>query len=162
MRDFFVAVMVAGLMSSPALAADAPRFDNPRDLLETVYEQIEAQDWDSDSHFDERDLFSASLKAQLADADQEQIAQGNEMGALDFSPFIDGQDAGGMKFEIGEPDIRGNRAVAEVRILNSDDWLLYFDLIDEKKAGWKVADIMASRDGQKSWQLTELLADPSL
>jgi len=162
MRDFFVAVMVAGLMSSPALAADAPRFDNPRDLLETVYEQIEAQDWDSDGHFDERDLFSASLKAQLAAADQEQIAQGNEMGALDFSPFIDGQDAGGMEFQIGEPDIRGNRAVAEVRILNSDDWLLYFDLIDEKKAGWKVADIMASRYGQKSWQLTELLADPSL
>ena len=114
--------LLAGLLAFFALALSAaaaspiPRFDDPRALLEAVYDGFLAmEDWDSydpDAHFNEDEAFSTRLAELHRQADAIVMADGSEMGALDFSPFIYGQDSGGLTYEIGTPKIKGSRATA--------------------------------------------------
>ncbi|QYO75399.1 DUF3828 domain-containing protein [Devosia salina] len=152
---------------APAQAAPIPVFDDPRALLVAVYEQIEAsEDWenfDADSAFAETDAFSARLSALLKSADETVMAGGDEIGALDFSPFINGQDSGGMDFAIGDAKTKGGQAVVAVDIsYDGQAWQsLTFLLIDEGAAGWKVDDVVLPfTDVGSTWRLSDYLADP--
>lgn len=164
MRWFALAAVLA---AAPVAAAPVPVFDQPRDLLVAVYDQIErGQEWetyDYESAFSEVETFSTALSSLLVSADEKVMADGDEMGALDFSPFINGQDSGGMDFEIGEAKVKGDRAVASVQILlEGAPWqVITVELVDEGDAGWKVDDVilpMVETDG--TWRLTDYLADP--
>lgn len=155
-------------LALPAWAAPIPRFDDPKSLLEAVYDGFLAmEDWDTydpDAHFNEDEAFSARLAALHRKADEIVNPNGDGMGALDFSPFIYGQDSGGLTYDIGTPKIKGSRATAQVAILLEGEPLhsIGFELVDEGgQAGWKVDDIiMPDYDTNTTWRLSEYFADP--
>ena len=164
-----VALLALALLtgSVPALSAPIPVFDEPRALLVAVYEQIEAaEDWenfDADNAFAETDAFSTRLSALLKSADEAVMAGGDEIGALDFSPFINGQDSGDMDFAIGEAKTKGDRAIVVVDIaIGGHAWdSITFQLVDEGAAGWKVDDVVLPfTDVGGTWRLSDYLADP--
>lgn len=155
------------LATLPALAAPIPVFDAPKPLLEAIYAQIESYDDASAngaSNFDDVESFSTRLGTLLREADEKLFATGSEMGALDFSPFINGQDSGGQDYVIHDPKVKGARAVADVDILLSGDPLyrITFHFVDEGvERGWKIDDILLPMgDMQGTWPLSEYLADP--
>lgn len=164
-----VLALLALLLATPAWSAPIPVFDSPEALLEAVYDQIEAsEDWenfDFDAAFDEQEAFSSRLTSLLNEANEKFYATGDEMGALDFSPFINGQDSGGMDFSIGEAKTKGDRSVIAVDIaIEGAPWHeITFHLVDEGDAGWKVDDILLPMgDAEGTWSLAEYLADPAL
>ena len=164
-----ILALLALLLVAPASGAPIPVFDSPGALLEAVYDQIEAsEDWenfDFDAAFDEQEAFSARLTALLDEANEMFYATGDEMGALDFSPFINGQDSGGMDFAIGDAKTKGDRSVIVVDItIEGEPWHeITFDLVDEGESGWKVDDILLPMgDAPGHWSLAEYLANPAL
>jgi hypothetical protein len=167
MRAF---LLIFALLASPAYAwTPIPTYDDPRDLLVAVYDQIEAsEDWETSNNetaFDEREAFSAELTELLDAANEAFYATGDEIGALDFSPFINGQDNGGMDFVVGDAKTKGDRSVISVDISLADEpWeTLTFHLIEDGEAGWKVNDILLPMgDAEGTWSLAQYLADPAL
>lgn len=152
----------------PALAAPVPIFDEPKALLEAVYAQIEqygsTDDYGPADYFEDEETFSTPLRALLDEANEKVWATGSEMGALDFSPFINGQDSGGQTYVVHDPKVKGGRAVGDVDILLSGDplYTITFQLVDEGAArGWKIDDILLPNgDSAGSWPLSEYLASP--
>lgn len=162
-----LALIAALLLALPASAAPIPRFDSPDALLAGVYAEIvAAQDWenyDADAGFFEDEAFSARLTELHRKADEIVMADGNEMGALDFSPFIYGQDSGGLTFDISPAKIKGGRATATVVVMFEDRPLhhLGFEMVDDGAAGWKVDDIlMPDENSSTPWRLSDYFADP--
>lgn len=165
--------LALSLLALPALARPIPVFDSPKALLEAIYGQFELQEenyqkgiFDPDASFDEVEAFSTALGALLKEADAKVHATGSEMGALDFSPFINGQDASSLSYVIDEPKMKGRRAVTDVDIVLAGEVLytITFHFIDEgAERGWKVDDIMLpSDDADGILPLSEYLADPLL
>ncbi len=153
------------LLSAPTFAAPIPKFDDPRDLLVAIYDQIKAgEDWenfDSDAAFSDLDAFSTALRASFTAADEAVKAEGNEMGVLDFSPFINGQDSGGMDFAVGEPKIKGSRAVIVVDITGYQHQQITFELVDDGAKGWKIDDIiLPGYDGSPPERISDYFANP--
>ena len=162
-----ILILLLTLFAAPVLAAPIPTFDSPEALLTAIYDQIEASnDWENydwDASFDETDAFSARLRALLEQADAIVNPSGEDIGALDFSPFINGQDAGGMTFTLGTSKTKGGRAVMAVDIAIEDrPWqTITFQLVDEGDGGWKVDDIaLPGETAGESWLLSDYLADP--
>ena len=159
--------IVLFMLAPAAMAAPVPVFQSPADLLDAVYAQHEGggtDDYDPDAYFAETDTFSARLASLYAEADAKFQAAGDEMGALDFSPFINGQDSGGLSFAVAPPKAKGDRAVTDVGISLDGD-LLYtvtFHFVDEgSERGWKVDDILLPMgDAEGTWSLAEYFADP--
>lgn len=161
----FVFALLLGLFAAPALSAPIPTFDDPKALLEAVYAQIKAgENWetfDQDAAFDTLDAFSDDLHASFLAADAKVKAEGDEIGILDFSPFINGQDSGGMDFAVGDAKIKGDRAAIAVAITGYQYQTIRFELVDEGAKGWKVEDIiLPGYDGEPDWRLSEYFADP--
>lgn len=154
------------LLALPDLAeaAPPPRFETPQALLDGVYAEIEASnDWenyDYDKGFDPHDTFSSGLKAEVAAADAIVNPTGEYMGALDFSPFIHGQDSGGLTFEIAAPTIKRGRAAALVTVLleGKPHYDIRVEMVEESD-GWKVDDFVLPGEGSL-WRLSDYLADP--
>ena len=99
----------------------------------------------------------------LTEANERLYAQGEEMGALDFSPFINGQDSGGMDFFVHEAKIKGDVAVTSVDITLSGEplYTIGFSLVDEGASGWKVDDILLPwGEPGEVVKLSDYLADP--
>ena len=164
MRRILIALLL-GLFAAPALSAPIPTFDDPKALLEAVYAQIKAgENWetfDQDAAFETLDSMSSTLHAAFLKADEAVKADGNEMGVLDFSPFINGQDSGGMDFAVGDPKLKGDRAAIAVVITGYQNQTIRFELVDEGATGWKVEDIiLPGYDGEPDWRLSEYFADP--
>lgn len=162
-----VIALTAMLLANPVLADPIPVFDHPDALLQAIYDQVEAsQDWetfDFDAAFDEEEAFSDRLSALLDAANEKLYAEGNEMGALDFSPFINGQDSGGMEFALHPAKIKGDVAVASVDITLSGEplYTIGFHLVNEGASGWKVDDIaLPWGDPGDTVRLSDFLADP--
>ena len=163
--------LALSLIALPALARPIPVFDDPKALLEAVYAQIASYEesysngtYDPDANFDDVESFSAHLAALLDEADEKVHATGSEMGALDFSPFINGQDSGGQTYVINDPKIKGSRAVTDVEIMSEGRplYTIIFNLVDEgADRGWKIDEILLPNgDSQGTWPLSEYLADP--
>lgn len=155
--------VLAGL-SGLAQAAPPPRFDTPEALLDGVYAEIVASnDWenyDYDKGFDPHDTFSTDLQAEVAAADAIVNPTGEYMGALDFSPFIHGQDSGGLTFEIAAPTIKRGRASANVKVLleGRPRYDIRVEMVEESD-GWKVDDFLLPGE-DSPWRLSDYLADP--
>jgi hypothetical protein len=163
--------LLAALLATPALAeVPIPTFHSPEALLDAVYGQIEASlDWETfdwENSFQERDAFSARLTKLLNEANEKFYATGDEIGALDFSPFSYSQDPGGMEFTFRDAKTKGDRSVITVDIaLEGAAWnSLTFHLVDDGDAGWKVDDILLPLEDVSTgtWSLAEYLADPAL
>lgn len=146
------------------MAAPVPVFASPVELLEAVYAQHQDEVYDPDTSFLETDTFSLRLSELFAEADAKFKATGDEMGALDFSPFINGQDSGGLSFDIEPPKTKGGRAVTDVNISLFDEPLsvVTFHFVDEGRSrGWKVDDILLPMgDAEGTWSLADYFADP--
>ena len=164
MRTIYLGFLLT-LLSAPAFAAPIPKFDDPRALLVAIYDQIEAsEDWenfDSDAAFNELDAFSTTLHASFVAADEALKADGQDIGVLDFSPFINGQDSAGMDFAVGEPKIKRDRAIIAVDITGYQPKRITFELIDEGEKGWKIEDIiLPGYDGSGPERLSDYFANP--
>lgn len=152
MRSVVLAIgfVVAALFGGAAAAQGAT---GPKAVLEEIYAQYASNGPDEVSYF------SDSLKGLLA-AEQERTPAG-EVGALDFSPFINGQDWAGLQFAIGEPVANGDSATANVDILGARPQSVIITLIRQSD-GWKVDDIIGQEAGVESWRLSELLTEDAL
>lgn len=163
-----VAVILAcSALLLPAMAAPIPRFDTPRALLEAIYQQFLAmEDWanyDGEAAFDPNESFSPRLVALHHAADAIVMAAGDSLGALDFSPFINAQDPGGLTYNIGNPKLKSGRATASVVVLMGGKPLysIGYELVDGAVSGWKVDDIiMPAFDSDSTVRLSEYFANP--
>lgn len=150
---------------SPAFALELPVFDQPKALLEAIYDQYAAydatDDYDPADYFDEEEAYSVSLKATLDAANERVWATGEEAGALDFSPLIDGQDTGQLTYRVNETKVKGARATGDVDIFLAGEphKTIGFLLVDEGAGrGWKIDDILLPNgDSAGFWPLSEYL-----
>ena len=84
------------------------------------------------------------------------IAPAQAATAIDFNPFIDGQNALLLDVAIGTPVVIGDQALVTVAFHNFDQpTLLSLSLVREGD-GWKVDDV-TSTGGEENWMLSWLL-----
>lgn len=140
--------VAAAFLTLTSLVAAQP-FDTPEALLEAFY----APYIGGEPFPDETVFRSAALNAMYV-ADAENTPEG-ELGALDFDPFIDGQDFDLADFSVGSPDISGDTALVEVSFSNfGEPRLIAFELTFED-GGWRINDLEAVHP-QHSYRLTEI------
>ena len=94
-----------------------------------------------------RRYFEATLAAAMAN-DQKAAARRNEVGLLDFDPFLDAQDWDVGAFDIAVSDAAAGTAKATVKFVNqSEAMTVVLDLVRAKN-DWRVYDITWLHDGK--------------
>ncbi|MDV3250367.1 YbjP/YqhG family protein [Devosia sp. BK] len=142
---------LSGLFLALVAPAAAQPFDTPEALLEAFYAPYLTDDFPEN----EESFRSAALNA-LYEADAESTPEG-EMGALDFDPYIDGQDYQIANLEIGEPVYGGDTATVVVSFTNFDEPVeITYDLVNEN-GGW-VIDDLEGQNGEFAYRLSEIFA----
>ena len=145
-----LAALTAGLFISLTGLATAQTFDTPQALLEAFY----APYFDGEFNEDETPFLSAELEA-LYTADAEATPEG-EIGALDFDPFVDGQDFELTDFEIGAPGIAGDYASADVTFNNMGrPTTLAYEFVKEN-GSWQIDDVV-STNPDNPYRLSDIL-----
>ena len=145
-----LAPLTAGLFLGLTGLATAQTFDTPQALLEAFY----APYFSGEFTEDESPFFSDELEALYA-ADAEATPEG-EIGALDFDPFVDGQDFELTDFEIGAPGIAGDYASADVTFSNMGrPTTLSYELVKED-GSWQIDDVV-STSAENPYRLSEIL-----
>ena len=146
-----LSLTAAAFLGLTALVAAQP-YAEPDQLLEAFYAPYlkgEVPD------YDESQFRSAALNALYAQ-DAANMPEG-EIGALDFDPYIDGQDFEITDFEIGAAGIAGDYASADVTFKNfGEPRMLAYELVLED-GGWKIDDVVSANE-DNAYRLTELLA----
>ena len=149
MRLFALVLACLVPLAAPVFAQP---FDTPEELLESFYAPYLANEIPEN----EPTYFSAALVAYFV-ADSENTPDG-EMGALDFDPFIDGQDFQIADLEVGEATIRGDKARVAVTFTNSDQPReIDFELVFED-GGWLIDDVV-NENTEYSYRLTEIFEE---
>ena len=147
-----LAALTAGLFLGLTGLASAQTFDTPQALLEAFY----APYFSGEFTEDESPFFSDELEALYA-ADAEATPEG-EIGALDFDPFVDGQDFELTDFEIGAPGIAGDYASADVTFNNMGrPTTLAYEFVKEN-GSWQIDDVV-STNPDNPYRLSEILGD---
>ena len=142
--------LTAGLFLGLTGLASAQTFDTPQALLEAFY----APYFSGEFTEDESPFFSDELEALYA-ADAEATPEG-EIGALDFDPFVDGQDFELTDFEIGAPGIAGDYASADVTFNNmGHPTTLAYEFVKEN-GSWQIDDVV-STNPENPYRLSEIL-----
>jgi hypothetical protein len=143
-----IAVLTAALVA-PAFAQT---YETPEALLEAFYAPYLADEIPED----QEQFFSAALDG-LFKADAKNTPAG-EIGAIDFDPFINGQDFNISELEIGEPEIEDGTATVDVSFNNFDQPnVLTYDLVLED-GGWRIDDV-AGENGDFTYRLTEIFEE---
>ena len=146
-RSVLVALAFAALCGT----SFAQAFETPEALLKAFYKPYLANEIPDD----QTAFRSAELNA-LYEADAENTPEG-EIGALDFDPYIDGQDWDLGAFEIGEIEDDGDSATAQVIFTNfGEPRLLSYDLVFED-GGWLIDDV-AGENPEFSYRLSDILS----
>ena len=138
-------------LAAPALAAS---YGTPRALLEHIYGQ-----YAKGESVEDQDVYSQSLQ-QLFAADRQRASESEDaMSALDFDPFVLGQEVELGKVEIADPVVENGVTTVAVHFENvGNDYTSVFSVVEED-GGCKIDDI-AWPDGSR---LSKLLAsDPLL
>jgi Protein of unknown function (DUF3828) len=139
-----VALLASGavaLLASSSFAADT----SPQAFLQRIYATYEKSEKavDIGSETKAARYFVPSV-AKLIGRDIAEAAKRNEVGRLDFDPFIGGQDWAPTKIEIGVADgATDNRATGTARFLppgGKEQTTVTLDL-SKTAAGWRIADI---------------------
>lgn len=114
---------------------------SPEKLVEELYNQ---HDNENSPFFQAQDrakverYFAANLAALIWKDSNESK---NEVGALDFDPLYNAQDTEIAEFNIGAPEISGEKASVVVTFTNfGERQTLKYSLVSENGA-WKIADI---------------------
>ena len=142
--------LTAGLFLGLTGLASAQTFDTPQALLEAFY----APYFSGEFTEDESPFFSDELEALYA-ADAEATPEG-EIGALDFDPFVDGQDFELTNFEIGAPGIAGDYASADVTFNNMGrPTTLAYEFVKEN-GSWQIDDVV-STNPDNPYRLSDIL-----
>lgn len=148
---------LAGVLSMLAgLAAAAPVFEDARGLVEHAYSSY----LDGELPTDQDQLLTPSLRA-LLEAERQDVAAGAPP-ALDFDPFVNGQDFELDALVVSDPVVDGDAATVIVAFTNFGvGQQLRFSLL-RRSEGWKIDDIESLNAGE-GWRLSTLLAaDPLL
>jgi hypothetical protein len=91
--------------------------------------------------------FEPTLAAAMA-KDQKAAARRNEVGLLDFDPFLDAQDWDVSAFDIAVSDAAAGTAKATVKFVNQGEAMtVVLDLVQAKN-DWRVYDITWVHDGK--------------
>ncbi|MDB5623863.1 MAG: hypothetical protein JWR39_2426 [Devosia sp.] len=132
--------------------AHAQSYDTPEALLEAFYEPYFSGEFAEDDA-----VFRSERLNALYEADAQSTPAG-EMGAIEFDPYVNGQDYELTDFAIGEPLIEGDTATVEVSFTNfSDPTELTYELVFED-GGWKIDDV-ASANPDNAYRLSEIFAE---
>jgi hypothetical protein len=154
MRFSLILGFTAALLT-PSLAS---AYDDPKGLVSAIYEPYRS----GRQHADLNQFYSSRLKelflghAETAAAGVDTSQPLTVAPAIDFNPFIDGQNALILDVAIGEPVVVGEQALVTVGFHNFDQpTLLSLSLVKEPD-GWKVDDV-TSMGGEENWMLSWLL-----
>ena len=143
--------LAAGLFLALSGLAVAQPYPTPEALLEAFYQPY------TDGNFSEDEsIFRSRALQAMYDHDAEITPEG-EMGAIEFDPYINGQDFDLSNLRIGTPAITGERASVVVSFDNFDQpTMLNYDLVLED-GGWKIDDVTAT-EGEYPYRLSEIFA----
>lgn len=134
--------------------SSAHAFDDPRELVENIYASYSpGQDRPDLSQY-----YSTTLQHYF-DRYEEKLAD-EATSEIVFDPFVSAENALLNGLNIGEPTVRGNRAIVNVTFDNFDHpTMLTLSLVREAD-GWKVDDVV-SLGSEEHWLLTwALVYDP--
>ena len=147
-----LALVALGFLLALAAPAFSATYDSPKALLNSIYESYSTDSFPEDGE----EIYSARLKRLFA-ADRERTPEG-EVGALDFDPFVNGQDYDLSDLTIEEPVVAGETASSTVRFVNlGEKNVLVISMVRETD-GWKVDDV-ESIEGEVQWKLSEILGE---
>jgi hypothetical protein len=154
--------LIATVLMVLAFAGSAVAYDDPRALVEAIYQPyLSGQAQADPSRFYSarlKQLYAQSLEQHGTDAADRQDAQPapNPHDLLEFDPFIEGDNALINDLKIGEPLVLGDRATVSVSFHNFDHASLIALSLVREPDGWKVDDI-AALGGGENWLLSWLL-----
>src|SRR5262249_26312609 len=130
----------------PASAGDASAII----FITTIYNSYQGKDAKGtplDSERTIRRYFEPAL-ATLMVEDQKAAARRNEVGLLDFDPFLDAQDWDVTTFDIVVSDAVAGKAQATVKFVNQGQAMtVVLDLVQVENT-WRIHDIAWLRDGK--------------
>ncbi len=147
-----VTLALATVLAFGATAFAQP-FTSPKALLEDAYKSYATDEFPDDLMV----YYSSALKALWATADAK-VAD-DEVGAVDFDPFINAQDYEITGLAIGDPVTAADGSVTvTVTFVNMGEaQTMEFTLVQEG-AGWLVDDVAALTPGYE-FRLSELLSE---
>ena len=128
-------IFALALMMAACGFVQAQVFDTPEALLEAFYAPYFSQEFSDDDS-----AFRSKALQELYETDAAATPEGG-LGALDFDPYIAGQDWDLTDFWIGPAQIVGDtaRVVVSFKNFGEADTLTY-DLVLED-GGWKIDDL---------------------
>ena len=133
-------------LAKPAFAAD-PGATAFVTAIYNAYQGKDAKGVPLDNERIIRRYFEPTLAAAMA-KDQKTAARRNEVGLLDFDPFLDAQDWDVSAFDIAVSDAAGGTAKATVKFVNQGEAMtVVLDLVQAKN-DWRVYDITWVHDGK--------------
>ena len=133
-------------LARPAFAAD-PSASAFVTAIYNAYKGKDAKGVPLDNERIIRRYFEPTLAAAMA-KDQKAAARRNEVGLLDFDPFLDAQDWDVGAFDIAVSDAAAGTAKATVKFVNQGEAMtVVLDLVQVKN-DWRVHDITWLHDGK--------------
>jgi hypothetical protein len=130
---------ICAAAAGPASAADP----SPQTFVAGIYDAYKGKNGNGHPLDNERTIrryFEPSLAAALL-KDQRAAARRQEVGTLDFDPFVDAQDWEIDAFDIAVSDAGPDKATATVKFSNlKRDSTVVLDLV-KIKGEWKISDI---------------------
>ena len=133
-------------LATPARAGDASATAFITEIYNS-YKGNDAKGMPLDTERAIRRYFEPRLATLMAN-DRKQAARRNEVGSLDFDPFLDAQDWDVTAFDIVVSDEAAGKAQATVKFTNQGQAMtVVLDLVQVKNA-WRIYDITWSRAGQ--------------
>jgi hypothetical protein len=139
-------VMPRGIVTASAVAGDAAATS----FVTKIYDAYKGKNTkgialNNDAQI--RRYFEPPLAA-LIIKDENSAARRHEVGTLDGDPFVDAQDWEISTFDIAVNDVAPGKAVATVNFKNDDRPVKLVLNLVKVKNDWRIADIIADRDGQ--------------
>ena len=132
--------------AAAASAADA----SATAFITAIYNSYKGKNSKGTSIFSERAIrryFEPRLATLMA-KDQKTAARRNEVGLLDFDPFLDAQDWDVATFDIAVSNALAGKAQATVKFINSGEPMtVTLDLIQANNV-WRIYDITWLHDGK--------------
>jgi hypothetical protein len=144
-RNLTLGLACAALIA-PAYAGDA----SATAFITAIYDSYKGKDAKGtplDSERTIRRYFEPKLASLMA-SDQKAAARRNEVGALDFDPFLDAQEWDITTFDIVVSDAAAGKAQATVKFVNlGQSMTVVLDLVQVRNA-WRIHEITWQQNGK--------------
>ncbi|SFV30467.1 Protein of unknown function [Devosia crocina] len=134
------------------LPAVAQPFQTPQELIAAFYAPYLADEIPENEAAFRSDALNA-----LYEEDAESTEEG-DIGAIEFDPYVDGQDFMIADFSIGDPIIEGDQAQVVVSFTNfGEPRDIIYDLVREN-GSWLIDDV-ANEDAEHPYRLSQIFAE---